>query len=46
MNLYWQPLNLPLQEAREAHDYQVTALAAWSRLVDAGASSCRQEQAK
>ena len=25
----WQPLNLPLQEKREAHDYQVAALAAW-----------------
>ena len=25
----WQPLNLALQEAREAHDYQVAALAAW-----------------
>src|SRR5947207_10238768 len=25
----WQPLNLPLQETREAHDYQVAALAAW-----------------
>src|SRR6059058_5831519 len=25
----WQPLNLPLQETREAHDYQVEALAAW-----------------
>src|SRR5437764_15458321 len=25
----WQPLNRPLQEKREAHDYQVAALAAW-----------------
>src|SRR5258708_29843962 len=25
----WQPLNLEIQEAREAHDYQVAALAAW-----------------
>ncbi len=25
----WQPLNLTLQEKREAHDYQVAALAAW-----------------
>src|SRR6266567_8527083 len=24
----WQPLNLKIQEAREAHDYQVAALAA------------------
>src|SRR5437762_2347971 len=25
----WQPLNLKMQEMREAHDYQVAALAAW-----------------
>jgi len=27
----WQPLNLQLQEAREPHDYQVDALAAWDQ---------------
>ncbi len=27
----WKPLDLPLQESREPHDYQIAALAAWEQ---------------
>src|SRR6266487_2821063 len=35
----WQPLNLKIQEAREAHDYQVAALAAWDMAGQRGWST-------
>ena len=32
----WQPLDLTLQEAREPHDYQIAALAAWDEAGQCG----------